>query len=231
MSIPTAALPVGSSKSQYLSTNARFCFRRRALRINSDAGRSRAFAAWSDDDTNTFFTIGHSTRTIVEFVDLLRESGVGLVIDVRSMPRSRTNPQFNQETLAVTLAPFQIGYEHISELGGLRGKSRDAESSPNSFWRVRSFRNYADYALTAPFATGLARLRERGAEQRCVVMCAEAVWWRCHRRIIADYLLAAGEQVMHILGKSHVDVASLTPGAVIRNDETVVYPAQGLQPE
>jgi len=217
-------------KSQYLSTNARFCFRHPTLRINSDAGGSRAVAAWSND-TNTFFTIGHSTRTIVEFVDLLRESGVGLVIDVRSMPRSRTNPQFNQETLAVTLAPCQIGYEHISELGGLRGKSRDAESSPNTYWRVRSFRNYADYALTAPFATGLARLRERGAKQRCVVMCAEAVWWRCHRRIIADYLLAAGEQVMHILGKSHVDVASLTPGAFVRSDGTVVYPAQGSQPE
>jgi uncharacterized protein (DUF488 family) len=147
------------------------------------------------------------------------------------MPRSRTNPQFNQGTLAATLAPCQIGYEHIGELGGLRGRSRGAEASPNTYWRVRSFRNYADYALTAPFAIGLARLRERGADQRCVVMCAEAVWWRCHRRIIADYLLAAGEQVMHILGKSHVDVASLTPGAVVRTDGTVVYPAQDSQPE
>jgi uncharacterized protein (DUF488 family) len=217
-------------KSQYLSTNARFCFRHRALRVNSDADWSSAFAGWRDD-TSTFFTIGHSTRTIVEFVDLLRESGVDLVIDVRSMPRSRTNPQFNQEILAVTLAPYQIGCEHISELGGLRGKSRGAEPSPNAYWRVRSFRNYADYALTAPFATGLARLRERGADRRCVIMCAEAVWWRCHRRIIADYLLAAGEQVMHILGKSHVDVASFTPGAVVRNDRTVVYPAQDTQPE
>ena len=161
----------------------------------------------------------------------MRESGVRLVIDVRSIPRSRTNPQFNQATLPETLSPLQIGYEHISELGGRRGKSRAAESSPNTYWRVRSFRNYADYALTAPFATGLARLRERGAEQRCVVMCAEAVWWRCHRRIIADYLLATGEQVMHILGKSHVDVASLTPGAVVSNDGTVVYPAQSPQPE
>jgi uncharacterized protein (DUF488 family) len=168
---------------------------------------------------------------IVEFVDLLRESGVGLVIDVRSMPRSRTNPQFNQQSLPEALAPWQIGYEHISELGGLRGKSRDSESSPNTYWRVRSFRNYADYALTAPFATGLTRLRKCGAEQRCVVMCAEALWWRCHRRIIADYLLAAGEQVMHILGKSHVVVASLTPGAVVRNDGTVVYPVQDPQPE
>lgn len=188
--------------------------------------RRAALHVWSDD-TNTFFTIGHSTRTIVEFVDLLRESGVNLVIDVRSMPRSRTNPQFNQQSLPEALAPWQIGYQHIAELGGLRGKSRDAEPSPNSYWRVRSFRNYADYALTAPFAIGLARLRERGGEQCCVTMCAEAVWWRCHRRIIADYLLAAGEQVKHILGKSHVDVASLTPGAVVRNDGTVVYPAEG----
>ena len=200
------------------------------VRINSDAGWSHAFDARSDD-TNTFYTIGYSTRPIVEFVDLLRESGVGLVIDVRSMPRSRTNPQFNQETLPGTLAPLQIGYEHIAELGGLRGRSAGAGSSPNTLWRVRSFRNYADYALSAPFAAGLARLRERGAEQRCVVMCAEAVWWRCHRRIIADYLLAAGEQVMHILGKSHVDMASLTLGAIVRNDGTVGYPAQNPQPE
>lgn len=167
----------------------------------------------------------------MEFVDLLRESGIEVVIDVRSMPRSRTNPHFNQQSLPKALAPWQIGYEHITELGGLRGKSRDVEPSPNTYWRIRSFRNYADYTLTAPFATGLARLRERGSQQRCVIMCAEAVWWRCHRRIIADYLLAAGEQVMHILGKSHVDVASLTPGAVVRKDGTVVYPGQGPQPE
>jgi hypothetical protein len=84
-------------------------------------------------------------------------------------------------------------------------------------------------ALQPPFAAGLARLRERGGEHQCVIVCAEAVWLRCHRRIIADYLLAAGEQVMHILGKSHVDVASLTPGSVVRNDGTVVYPADGPQ--
>jgi len=118
----------------------------------------------------------------------------------------------------------------LKALGALPGSngaapSRRAEPSPNIYWQVRSFRNYADYALTAPFAAGLARLRERGGEHRCVIMCAEAVWWRCHRRIIADYLLAADERVMHILGKSHVDVASLTPGAVVRNDGTVVYPA------
>jgi uncharacterized protein (DUF488 family) len=180
--------------------------------------------------TNTFFTIGHSTRTLAKFVDLLRESNVDLVVDVRSMPRSRTNPQFNLETLPEGLAPWQIGYKHMAELGGLRGKQRLAEPSPNAYWRVRSFRNYADYALTEPFASGLAQLREQGSQHRCTIMCAEAVWWRCHRRIITDYLLAAGEQVMHILGTSQVEEARLTPGAVLRDDGTVVYPAESPRP-
>jgi uncharacterized protein (DUF488 family) len=180
--------------------------------------------------TNTFFTIGHSTRTLAKFVDLLRESNVDLVVDVRSMPRSRTNPQFNLETLPEGLAPWQIGYKHMAELGGLRGKQRLAEPSPNAYWRVRSFRNYADYALTEPFASGLARLREQGSQRRCSIMCAEAVWWRCHRRIITDYLLAAGEQVIHILGTSQVQEAQLTPGAVLRDDGTVVYPAESPRP-
>jgi uncharacterized protein (DUF488 family) len=174
--------------------------------------------------TNTFFTIGHSTRTIAEFADLLQLSGVDLVVDVRSMPRSRTNPQFNQQDFLGALAPWQIGYEHVAELGGLRGKTRSAEPSPNTYWQVRSFRNYADYALTAPFAVGLARLRKLGCQHRCAIMCAEAVWWRCHRRIIADYLLAAGDHVRHILGPLHVDVAHLTPGAIIRDDGKVIYP-------
>jgi uncharacterized protein (DUF488 family) len=180
-------------------------------------------------NTSTFFTIGHSTRTIVEFVDLLRESRVDFVVDVRSMPRSRTNPQFNGESLPETLAPWQIGYEHIAELGGHRGKARNVEASKNAYWRVRGFRNYADYALTKPFATGLARLREIGGQHRCAIMCAEAVWWRCHRRIITDYLLSEGERVMHILGTAHVDEASLTRGAATRGDGTIIYPAEGLQ--
>jgi uncharacterized protein (DUF488 family) len=180
--------------------------------------------------TNTFFTIGHSTRTLAKFVDLLRESNVDLVVDVRSMPRSRINPQFNLETLPEGLAPWQIGYRHMAELGGLRGQQRLAESSPNAYWKVRSFRNYADYALTEPFASGLARLREQGSQRRCSIMCAEAVWWRCHRRIITDYLLAAGEQVIHILGTSQVQEAQLTPGAVLRDDGTVVYPAESPRP-
>ncbi len=180
--------------------------------------------------TSIFFTIGHSTRTLEEFVDLLRKSSVELVVDVRSMPRSRTNPQFNLETFPSELECRQIGYAHIAELGGLRGKQRILEPSPNAYWRVRSFRNYADYALTTPFAAGLEQLREMGHQRRCAIMCAEAVWWRCHRRIITDYLLAAGEQVMHILGAAHVDEAKLTPGAVVRGDKTIVYPAENPPP-
>jgi len=177
-------------------------------------------------DTNTFFTIGHSTRTIVDFVDLLRESRVDFVVDVRSMPRSRTNPQFNGESLPETLAPWQIGYEHIAALGGLRGKARTVEPSLNAYWRVRGFRNYADYALTKAFGAGLARLRELGGRHRCAIMCAEAVWWRCHRRIITDYLLGEGERVMHILGPAHVDEATLTPGATVCDDGKILYPAE-----
>jgi uncharacterized protein (DUF488 family) len=179
--------------------------------------------------TNTFFTIGHSTRTIAEFVNLLRESRVDFVVDVRSRPRSRTNPQFNGDDLPGMLAPWRIGYDHIAELGGHRGKVRTAEASPNAYWKVSGFRNYADYALTCPFAAGLARLRDLGGRRRCAVMCAEAVWWRCHRRIIADYLLSRGERVMHILGPAHIDEASLMSGAVVCDDGAIIYPAEGSQ--
>ena len=173
---------------------------------------------------NPFYTIGHSTRAIPEFVDLLREAKTGLVVDVRTVPRSRTNPQFNQDALPAALAPYGIGYEHMAELGGLRGRRRGAGASPNTFWDNQSFRNYADYALTEPFRAGLARLRALGAERRCAIMCAEAVWWRCHRRIIADYLLVAGESVCHILGPNHVEPAKLTPAAKRQPDGTLIYP-------
>lgn len=173
----------------------------------------------------TFFTIGHSTRSIDAFVDLLRESNVACVVDVRSIPRSRANPQFNQEILSGELASRRIGYERIAELGGLRGKTRGIPSDENAYWRVRGFRNYSDYALTAPFSAGLAQLKRSGERRRCAIMCAEAVWWRCHRRIITDYLLVAGERVMHILGAGHIKEASLTPGAVLRDDGKIVYPA------
>src|SRR5690606_23770756 len=122
---------------------------------------------------------------------------VRLLVDVRTVPRSRTNPQFNRDVLGAALAACQIGYAHSAALGGLRGRQQAAGPSPNGMWENASFRNYADYALTAPLREGLADLRDLGARQRTAIMCAEAVWWRCHRRIIADYLLAAGETVFH----------------------------------
>ncbi|MEO8812495.1 MAG: DUF488 domain-containing protein [Caulobacteraceae bacterium] len=175
--------------------------------------------------TSVFLTIGHSTRSMPEFADLSRAFGAEAVVDVRSMRRSRANPQFNGETLPDALADWQIGYEAIGELGGLRGRQAGADPATNALWRVRSFHNYADYALTAPFAEGFARLLAMGAARRCAIMCAEAVWWRCHRRLIADRLLAAGAGVIHILGPGQSQEARLTPGAVVRGDATVVYPA------
>jgi uncharacterized protein (DUF488 family) len=174
--------------------------------------------------THPFYTIGHSTRSIEEFVDLLRHQGIKLVVDVRTIPRSHTNPQYNADTLAQALSEFQIGYKHIAALGGLRGRKRDVPPSVNAFWENQSFHNYADYATSDEFRSGLARLRELGHATVCAIMCAEAVWWRCHRRIIADYLMAAGETVLHILGPNHVAPAHLTTGAVLEAGGALSYP-------
>src|ERR1041384_877059 len=129
-----------------------------------------------------FFTIGHSTRTLSEFVNLLQASQIELVADVRHIPRSRTNPQYNREALADELATLQIGYRHLDALGGLRKRSSKTGISPNVFWDNPSFRNYADYAMTRELREGLTELRYCGHARRAAVMCAEAVWWRCHRR-------------------------------------------------
>ena len=171
-----------------------------------------------------FFTIGHSTRPVGEFVDLLRPQEVKLVVDVRIIPRSRTNRQYNAEKLAKALSEFEIGYEHIAELGGLRGKKRDVPPDVNAFWENQSFHNFADYAMSEEFRYGLARLLELGHGATSAIMCAEAVWWRCHRRIITDYLLTAGETVFHILGNHHVERANLTPAVVLTADGTLSYP-------
>ena len=175
--------------------------------------------------TFPFFTIGHSTRPIDEFIDLLAASQIGLVVDVRTVPRSRTNPQYNRESLPELLSNFQIAYEHIAELGGLRPRAHDIAPRVNGFWKNQSFHNYADYAMGAGFQFGFTRLRESGSVRRCAVMCAEAVWWRCHRRIITDYLLIAGERVFHILGPKAVTPASLTKGAISQPGGVLTYPA------
>ena len=173
-----------------------------------------------------WFTIGHSTRTVDELVSLLREAAADTVIDVRTVPRSRTNPQFNADVLPAALETAGIGYRHLVRLGGLRGHRKCAGPSPNGFWENASFRNFADYAMTAEFRRGLAELRSLEGWHTCVLMCAEAVWWRCHRRIIADYLVAAGEPVVHILSHGHLDPASMTPAAQKQADGTLVYPPE-----
>jgi len=174
----------------------------------------------------TIFTIGHSTRTLAELVALLLPVGVSLLVDVRSIPRSRTNPQFNADTLPEALLGTGILYRHLPALGGLRHRAKAALPSANTFWRVVAFRNYADYAATDAFREGLDQLRALARDHCCAIMCAEAVWWRCHRRIIADYLLAGGTPVMHILGRDKIDPAKLTPGARALPDGTLVYTAQ-----
>ena len=172
-----------------------------------------------------FYTIGHSTRTIDDFAKLLQIAGVTLVVDIRTVPRSRTNPQYNKDTLPESLTAFHVAYHYIAELGGLRGKSKTVPAEVNGFWENQSFHNYADYALTEPFRAGLLQLIARGREQRCAMMCSEAVWWRCHRRIVADYLIARGESVFHLMGDDRIEAAKLTGGGQVRDNGDVIYPA------
>ena len=177
-----------------------------------------------------FFTIGHSTRALAELVDLLKSQQIRRVVDVRTVPRSRSNPQYNRDVLPEALAQDHIGYEHIAALGGLRAKQHDVAPGVNAFWQNQSFHNYADYTLTETFRSGLARLRALGHGERCAIMCAEAVWWRCHRHIIADYLMAAGETVFHILGKDHVEPARMTGAARPGPGMSLTYPAEHERP-
>ncbi len=140
-----------------------------------------------------------------------KESEIGMLVDVRSIPRSWTNPQFNLDTL---LGAQGVGYVHLEALGGRRGKGTTDHPSQNTYWTHPAFRNYADYALGEPFREGLEQLLDLGHARRCAIMCSEAVWWRCHRRIVADYLLARGETVLHIMGPRQVRPATLTPQSV-----------------
>jgi uncharacterized protein (DUF488 family) len=177
---------------------------------------------------NPFFTIGHSTRPTEEFVALIKAAEARVIVDVRTVPRSRTNPQFNRDVLPFALAPHGVAYEHLASLGGLRGLQRNVSPETNAFWENASFHNFADYATGQEFRAGLTKLRELGHAARSAIMCAEAVWWRCHRRIISDYLIAAGEEVFHILGPGHTEPAHLTPEARIEPNGTLTYPKESL---
>lgn len=169
-----------------------------------------------------FYTIGHSNRAMAEFLALLKEAKIAAVADVRKFPRSRSNPQFNGGVMETALKDAGLGYRHFPDLGGRRARKSHGPSL-NMLWANQSFRNYADYAATAPFRESLSRLRALGHQKPIAIMCAEAVWWRCHRRIIADYLLAQGESVLHILGPAAPKCAQLTPGAYFA-DGVVIYP-------
>jgi uncharacterized protein (DUF488 family) len=172
-----------------------------------------------------FYTIGHSNRPFSEFIQLLQNAGVDLLVDVRTIPKSRHNPQFNADALEHALYGVGIGYKRIAELGGLRSRRKDQGPSPNGFWENENFRNYADYTATPAFHAGLHELGRLGETQTCAIMCAEAVWWRCHRRIISDYLLAAGGAVTHIMGEGKLEGAQLTEAAIIGGNGIITYPA------
>lgn len=174
---------------------------------------------------NPFHTIGHARHPIGEFIDLLRSAEIAIVVDVRTVPRSRANAQYGADVLPASLGEAQIAYEHIAALGGLRGRQRQVARDVNGFWENDSFHNYADYAMSDAFRAGLAHLRALGHARRCAIMCAETVWWRCHRRIIADYLLAAGEAVLHILGPGNIVPAQLTAAAQRGPADALIYPA------
>jgi uncharacterized protein (DUF488 family) len=158
------------------------------------------------------WTIGHSTHAIEAFIAALTSFGIDTVVDVRSFPGSRRYPQFNKENLRTALAEATVGYLHFPELGGRRRAKPD---SLNMAWRNEMFRGYADYMETNDFREGIARLREVAAAQRTAIMCAEAVWWRCHRSLISDYLKAKGGDVTHIMGIGKAEPHPFTAAARI----------------
>jgi len=171
------------------------------------------------------WTIGHSTRNSDVFISLLEENGIKLIADVRSLPGSKRYPQFNKETLAESLKERRIRYEHFPELGGRRKSKPD---SRNTAWRNASFRGYADYMETEEFRKGVERLLDLAREAGpAAIMCAEAVWWRCHRSLISDYVKVRGIEVMHILDANKIEPHPFTSAARIVNGK-LSYSAESL---
>ncbi|HTS16484.1 MAG TPA: DUF488 domain-containing protein [Verrucomicrobiae bacterium] len=168
------------------------------------------------------FTIGHSTHPLDEFIEILRAHGVQQLIDVRTIPRSRHNPQFNRDTLSTKLRNARIGYRHMKGLGGLRHPRKD---SPNSGWRNAGFRGFADYMQTTEFAENIEKLIELARKKPTAIMCAEAVPWRCHRSLIADALTVRGIAVEHITSRTSRHVHKLTPFAHV-DGPRILYPAE-----
>ena len=175
-------------------------------------------------DPATVWTIGHSTRTLQEFLGLLVEYGIEAIADVRRFPGSRRYPHFASDALAATLPAHGIAYRWIPRLGGRR---KVQPGSPNTAWRNASFQGYADYTATAEFAAGLAELLVLAREKRSAMMCAEAVWWRCHRSIVADVLKLRGIEVIHIVDAAHATVHPYTSPARVVDGHLSYAPAQG----
>lgn len=167
------------------------------------------------------WTVGHSTHCLEEFVGLLHGQRIALLGDVRTVPKSRRHPHFRAEGLSVSLFDQGVAYRHLAGLGGWRHSQAD---SPNGAWRNDSFRGYADYALTGEFAAALGELCGLAREQRTAIMCSEALWWRCHRRLIADRLTAGGWEVCHIGADGRISPHHLPDFAVPQADGTVRYP-------
>jgi len=169
----------------------------------------------------TIFTIGHSTHVIEEFLDILKAHGIEFIIDVRTIPKSRHNPQYNSDALAEALQKQTIGYEHVPGLGGLRHAKKD---SINTAWENASFRGFADYMQTEDFERNLNYLIERAGGRPTAILCAEAVPWRCHRSLIADALLARGITVMDIMSNTSAKAHEMTPWAQVTG-KTITYRA------
>ncbi len=167
------------------------------------------------------YTVGHSTRSLDQFVELLRSYGIQALVDIRTIPRSRHNPQFNRETLAKFLRSRRINYRHMKVLGGLRHARPD---SPNVGWRNASFRGFADYMQTPAFAEALQQLMDLSTKKPTVIMCAEAVPWRCHRSLIGDALTIREVLVKDIYSPTNVKVHTLSPMAKVRGT-AIIYPA------
>ena len=171
------------------------------------------------------WTIGHSTRNIDEFIFLLEKNGIKLLVDVRSLPGSKRYPQFNKEALVESLNTNGIRYEHFPELGGRRKTNAD---SRNTAWRNASFRGYADYMETEQFHNGVERfLALAGEAGPAAIMCAEAVWWRCHRSMISDYLKSIGVIVIHIMAPGKTEEHPYTSAATLKNGKLVYGSAKG----
>lgn len=167
------------------------------------------------------WTVGHSTHSFDAFVELLRSQKVELLVDVRTVPKSRRHPHFHTDALAQALPDAGVAYMHLAALGGWRQAVHD---SPNDGWRNASFQGYADYAMTPEFADGLRELVGQAGGARTAIMCSEALWWRCHRRLVADRLTIGGVRVQHIGSDGRTAAHALTDFAVVRDGE-IVYPA------